>query len=239
MPFQPVGGGWRVDPEVEDGAPPDEPTDGGGPEPPPWVTLDGDIVQIPPYGVTRVLCPGGCRLQPRRRNTLRSLGRLVRGASRIGSVRSRSGRRYPVFRARSASRPFRIVTRRRGLRHEIVFVGPETGRAEVEEQERSPTAALRTAARAAFFRVYPRLRDRGIEVHHRIPLEWRHLFPKADPNRISNLQGLGSRDHLRKATDLWTAFRNAHRWAGRPVTPMDVLRHAALVDRSLTLPYPL
>ncbi|MDZ4781099.1 MAG: hypothetical protein SGJ19_12670 [Planctomycetia bacterium] len=30
----------------------------------------------------------------------------------------------------------------------------------------------------------------GMEVHHRIPLEWAHKFPKADPNRAANLIGL-------------------------------------------------
>src|SRR5262249_48345347 len=31
--------------------------------------------------------------------------------------------------------------------------------------------------------------SRGLDVHHRIPLEWAQLFPKANPNRISNLIG--------------------------------------------------
>lgn len=83
------------------------------------------------------------------------------------------------------------------------------------------------------------MRGKGIEVHHRVPLEWSSLFPKADPNRLSNLQGLPSRDHLRKATDMWTAFRNAYARARRRPTPVEVMRFAALVDRSLRLPYPL
>jgi hypothetical protein len=98
---------------------------------------------------------------------------------------------------------------------------------------------IRSAARAAYFRAYPRMRGRAVEVHHRIPLEWKSLFPQADPNRLSNLQGLPSRDHLRKATDLWTAFRNAYNRARRRPRPVEVLRYAALVDRSLDLPYPL
>jgi hypothetical protein len=104
---------------------------------------------------------------------------------------------------------------------------------------RPSDAALRRAARAAFLTAHPRLRGRRIEVHHRIPLEWKHLFPQADPNRLSNLQGLSSRDHLRKATDLWTAFRNAYQRHRRQPSAVDVLRFAALVDRSLNLPYPL
>ncbi len=53
-----------------------------------------------------------------------------------------------------------------------------------------PNSILRREARVVFFRVYPRLKGRVIEVHHRVPLEWKSKFPLADPNRIANLQGL-------------------------------------------------
>jgi hypothetical protein len=99
-------------------------------------------------------------------------------------------------------------------------------------------ADLRRAARGIFFRAYPRQRGR-VQVHHRIPLEWRTLFPHADPNRLANLQGLAPRDHRRKASDLWDAFRAAYRRAGRRPAPAEVVRYAGLVDRSLDLPYPL
>ena len=103
---------------------------------------------------------------------------------------------------------------------------------------------LRRRARHRYLRAHPRIAQNPrlrttLQVHHRVPLEWKRLFPQADPNRLSNLQGLTSRDHARKASDLWDAFRAAYRRRGRRPTPADVLRYAMLVDRSLNLPYPL
>jgi hypothetical protein len=98
---------------------------------------------------------------------------------------------------------------------------------------------LRRDARRIYFAAHPRDAARGVEVHHRVPLEWSHLFGGADPHRLSNLQGLTTRDHLRKATDLWTSFRNTYQRRRRSPTAAEVLRFAALVDRSLDLPYPL
>jgi hypothetical protein len=98
---------------------------------------------------------------------------------------------------------------------------------------------LRKEARKRFFEAYKHLKGKKIEVHHRIPLEYRKLFPKADPNRLANLQGLTKPDHLRKASDMWDAFRNTYRRLRRKPTASEVLSFAALVDRSLNLPYPL
>ena len=96
--------------------------------------------------------------------------------------------------------------------------------------------ALRREARAIFFQVYPKLKGKVIEVHHRIPLEWKKLFPSADPNRISNLQGLTTKDHLYKASQLWESFRNTFRRLKRSPTAKEVLEYAGVVDRSLNLP---
>jgi hypothetical protein len=95
---------------------------------------------------------------------------------------------------------------------------------------------LRREARAIFFKVYPKMKGKVIEVHHRIPLEWRRLFPNADPNRISNLQGLYTKDHLYKASQLWDSFRNTYRWLKRSPTPSEVVQFAWVVDKSLNLP---
>jgi hypothetical protein len=107
---------------------------------------------------------------------------------------------------------------------------------EVHENVLKAADVLRREARDVFFRAYPRLKGRVLEVHHRIPLEWRELFPKADPNRLANLQGLTKADHLRKASDLWDAFRNTYRRLGRQPTPAEVLEYAGYVDKSLDLP---
>jgi len=97
-----------------------------------------------------------------------------------------------------------------------------------------PDDDLRTEAREAYRRGY-----RGttpVEVHHRVPLEWRFLFPHADPNRLANLQGLPTLDHRRKASDMWDTFRNFYRRQKREPTPAEILRQAMFVDRSLNLP---
>ncbi len=96
-------------------------------------------------------------------------------------------------------------------------------------------ATLRRGARAVYFRVHPRQRGR-VQVHHRVPLEWRRLFPKADPNRLANLQGLATSDHRYKASALWDAFRATYLRLGRRPTPAEVVQYAGVVDRSLDLP---
>lgn len=59
-----------------------------------------------------------------RRPIVQRMRQLARSSRKIGTLRSRStGRRYPVFGARSGGRNYRIVTRpRRGMQHEIVLV---------------------------------------------------------------------------------------------------------------------
>jgi hypothetical protein len=96
-----------------------------------------------------------------------------------------------------------------------------------------PDRDLRTDARTAYRRAYG---TTPVEVHHRVPLEWRFLFPHADPNRLANLQGLRTLDHRKKASDMWDSFRNTYRRLRREPTPAEILRHAMLVDRSLNLP---
>jgi hypothetical protein len=59
-----------------------------------------------------------------RRPIVQRMRQLARSSRKIGALRSRrTGRRYPVFGARSGGRNYRIVTRpRRGMQHEIVLV---------------------------------------------------------------------------------------------------------------------
>jgi hypothetical protein len=49
-------------------------------------------------------------------------------------------------------------------------------------------------------------RDLGADVHHEDPLEWAHLNPEADPNRLSNLVGITPKGHV-VANRAWTQFR--------------------------------
>jgi hypothetical protein len=64
-----------------------------------------------------------------------------------------------------------------------------------------------------------------LEIHHRIPLEYRELFA-SDPNRLSNLIGLHKDVHA-EISGLWTAFRNAH---PNP-TRAEILEFAQTIDK--------
>lgn len=46
--------------------------------------------------------------------------------------------------------------------------------------------------------------EMGLQVHHRIPLEYAHLFSKADPNRVANLVGVQPHIHD-QITAAWNA----------------------------------
>lgn len=73
-----------------------------------------------------------------RRGAIGAIGQLVRAAKRAGTWRNRqTGTTLPVFRARVAGRPFRIVTQPRGLRQEILSVEPEL---QEYENQLAPTA---------------------------------------------------------------------------------------------------
>ena len=171
-----------------------------------------------------------------------SIRRLAARARRVGKFGP--GKRLPVFAAAGYRLLVRPISRSEG---EILMIRPPATLEMAEEISLPITARLRSrqkdslrrAAQKVYATVYPRSAGKKIEVHHRVPLEWSHLFPQVDPNRISNLQGLTSRDHLRKASDLWTAFRNTYQHRRTQPRPLEVLRYAGLVDRSLQLPYPL
>ncbi len=70
----------------------------------------------------------------------------------------------------------------------------------------------------------------GSQVHHRIPLEWAHLFPSLNPNRLGNLKLVPREIH--EAVDgvsaAWTKFRNS--LGGRTPTAQEVLDKAVEID---------
>jgi len=99
------------------------------------------------------------------------------------------------------------------------------------------TRPLKSAGASAFRRAAVRTWDalskmpRGDDhVHHRIPLEWAHLFPEMNPNRLSNLKLLPTEIHNGPGgvSAIWSAFRNANR--GRTPSPQEVLDKAAEID---------
>ena len=96
--------------------------------------------------------------------------------------------------------------------------------------------AFRREARGIFYNAYPRLSGRGLEVHHRIPLEWVHLFPEADPNRLSNLIGLDPSIH--DGIDLrWNGFRSHYNRLGRSPTAQEILEFATSIDKKFSQYY--
>jgi RHS repeat-associated protein len=70
----------------------------------------------------------------------------------------------------------------------------------------------------------------GLEVHHRIPLEWSHLFPDAYPNRVANLVGAPNAIHTNISIQ-WAQFKAAKSISGVEITASIVAERAAMIDR--------
>jgi RHS repeat-associated protein len=68
---------------------------------------------------------------------------------------------------------------------------------------------------------------RAFQIHHRIPLEWAHLFPRLNPNNIDNLMALPPAVHER-VNAIWTWFRNA--LGGQRPTQQQVLNVVRSID---------
>jgi hypothetical protein len=66
-----------------------------------------------------------------------------------------------------------------------------------------------------------------MEVHHRVGLEYAHMFPERDPNAIDNLIGLDKFVH-RQISHVWTAFRAASK--DKKVTRATVDKVAKSID---------
>jgi RHS repeat-associated protein len=67
----------------------------------------------------------------------------------------------------------------------------------------------------------------GDRIHHRIPLEWAHIFPKVDPNSLSNLEKVADADH-KDINTLWREFKAALN--GRKPTRKEILDQAKAID---------
>ncbi len=66
------------------------------------------------------------------------------------------------------------------------------------------------------------------EVHHSSPLEFAHVFPKAHPNRLANLWGLGEDAHD-LATGAWRTFSNSLK--GRVPKQAEIMAEKLRIDR--------
>jgi hypothetical protein len=66
-----------------------------------------------------------------------------------------------------------------------------------------------------------------LEVHHRIPLEWSHIFGKADPNRVSNLVGINGKIH-KQISEAWAAWKRS--LGERTPTQAEIMEQAFKID---------
>jgi len=71
--------------------------------------------------------------------------------------------------------------------------------------------------------------EMGLQIHHRIPLEWAHLSPNLDPNRASNLIGLPDVEHWR-ITAAWNQWRVG--LGGRTPTTAEIEGFALGIDEA-------
>lgn len=93
---------------------------------------------------------------------------------------------------------------------------------------------LRSQARARFERANgARASELGADVHHSDPLEWAHLKPDADPNRLANLWALPREVHD-IASQQWAAFSRSLN--GRPPTQAEIMALKLRIDRQVA-PY--
>jgi hypothetical protein len=89
--------------------------------------------------------------------------------------------------------------------------------------------ALRAAGRAKFARANGiSASEMQAEVHHSDPLEWAHLKPNADPNRLANLWGLRGEAHD-IATRAWADFTRGLK--GRIPTQAELMEAKLRIDR--------
>mgnify|MGYP001791919104 CR=1 FL=1 len=96
-----------------------------------------------------------------------------------------------------------------------------------EKLSDSQTKALRKQGRTIWAKqTGSRASSAGLDVHHRIPLEWSHMFPDSYPNRLSNLRGVPRRVHEDITTD-WAKFKRTT----RNVTPEKIAKFAESIDQ--------
>ena len=70
----------------------------------------------------------------------------------------------------------------------------------------------------------------GKFVHHKIPLEWAHLFPDRNPNAKENLIAIGSELHD-EVGRTWTQFREKFKNLGRDPTLQEVEEMLKITDK--------
>jgi RHS repeat-associated protein len=107
-------------------------------------------------------------------------------------------------------------------------LGPDAWRSGVRLSD-DAKAQLRHEARALWEKKNGRAAG-ALQIHHRIPLEYAHLFPNADPNRFSNLIGLEPGIHSQIHANAWDAFRR--QLGGRTPSQAEVMGVAMSIDKA-------
>lgn len=120
-----------------------------------------------------------------------------------------------------------------GIEEPLDFVGREAwqggARKAAQALGTAEKNALRVAARTKFARANGiSAREMEAEVHHSDPLEWAHLKPDADPNRLANLWGLRGEAHD-IATRAWADFSKGLK--GRVPTQAELMEAKLRIDR--------
>jgi hypothetical protein len=225
-----------------------------------WTTPDGYVLRLPRSGIMKIISrlqDSGLKdlAESHDHGNLEvgiasSVGQLAKSARRTGSAyHEKTRQKYPIFTALANGGKYLILTRPLTIRQNaILFVRfePRVGSPESKNGESSKAQAawqirdhpnvlkraevLQQEARSRFFKANPHLKGK-VEVYHRFPLEWRQLFPKQDPNRLSNLVGLQTPEQRRKLAELWKTFRRTYRRLKRSPTPKEVVRHVRFVDK--------
>ncbi len=92
-------------------------------------------------------------------------------------------------------------------------------------------SAIRSAGRKRYAQAAGQeARDFEAQVHHRIELQFQHLMPRADPNRLANLIALRRAAHDIASRE-WAAF--ARSLNGRSPTQSELIAQAMKVDRMI------
>ena len=108
----------------------------------------------------------------------------------------------------------------------VASVLPEAGT--IRKPLSTPVKKLyRDEARLLWDRLSKVKREITDRIHHRIPLEWSHIFPRLKTSRVANLQKASYTIH-KKINKMWINFKTA--LDGRQPTAKEVADQAKLVD---------
>lgn len=226
-----------------------------------WTTPDGYVLRLSQSGISKIIArlpDSGLREVieshhcPNLEDGLvRTIGQLVKSARRCGDAfHSPSHKKYPIFTVQARAGKYQILTRPLTVRQNaILFIhfeprpdASEPGNGTLAPKnfweirfhpnvEKSPEVLLKES-RKIYLRANPHSQGK-VKIWHRIPLEWRKLFPKNDPNRLSNLFGIHTLEQLRYLKKIWNVFKRQYRHLNRLPTAKEVLQFGLKTDKIL------